>query len=285
MNIATATATWPRASPRRCRWFLRSRGGSLTSTPNSDTTTWVAAELEAAGIGRAGASIFLSRPSLLKRPAPSVLVDPGMGSLATPDRRCLVGAKGAARPGSSSVGRAKPLRAKLRPSGPRLFWGGVTLRRMRSWPRGGAMATETRGTRCTTIVFTAGAAGPPKAAVSRTGTSPPDRSGRWRARVRTGGWRMCPTFPLFSLSSPGARDDHDHPRDGPDPAGESQSEEDHRAHPAEFGVTTMLARRPLFGHRGRIASSTESGCRHSDRWSRPAPGWAPRRWWQGTSSL
>jgi acyl-CoA synthetase (AMP-forming)/AMP-acid ligase II len=220
VNIATAVSDMavlqPDATAVICPWGRR--GGSLTYAELEARTSWVAAGLEAVGISRGvrtvlmvppGLDLFVLAFGLFRAGAVPVLVDPGIGLHHL--KACLGNARPEAFIGVPKAHAARVILGWARETvrtkvtvGPRLFWGGVTLRRIEKLGReaGGREIAETRGDEIAAIVFTSGSTGPPKGVVYR--------HGNFAAQIEAvRGVLECgpgdvdlPTFPLFSLFDP-----------------------------------------------------------------------------------
>ncbi len=156
-----------------------------------------------------GLDLFVLAFGLFRAGAVPVLVDPGIGLHHL--KACLGNARPEAFIGVPKAHAARVILGWARETvrtkvtvGPRLFWGGVTLRRIEKLGReaGGREIAETRGDEIAAIVFTSGSTGPPKGVVYR--------HGNFAAQIEAvRGVLECgpgdvdlPTFPLFSLFDP-----------------------------------------------------------------------------------
>jgi acyl-CoA synthetase (AMP-forming)/AMP-acid ligase II len=220
VNIATAVSEQAKHQPDATAIFVpwgRS-GGSLTYAELEDRTSWVAAGLEAVGIGRGVRTVLMVPPGLdlfvlafgiFKAGAVPVLVDPGIGlhhlkaCLGNAQPEAFIGVP-KAHAARAILGWAKEtVRTKVT-AGPRLFWGGHTLRRIEAIgrERGGRETASTAADDVAAIVFTSGSTGPPKGVVYR--------HGNFAAQIKAVGELLgvgpgdvdLPTFPLFALFDP-----------------------------------------------------------------------------------
>jgi acyl-CoA synthetase (AMP-forming)/AMP-acid ligase II len=220
VNIATTVRDnaerQPDATAVICPWG--GRGGSMTYSELEERTSWVAAGLEAVGIGRGVRTVLMVPPGLdlfvlafgiFRAGAVPVLVDPGIGLHHL--KACLGNARPEAFIGVPKAHAARVILGWARDTvrgkvtaGPRLFWGGSTLKKIEAIGReaGGRGVVDTTADETAAIVFTSGSTGPPKGVIYR--------HGNFAAQIEAvRGVLDCgpgdvdlPTFPLFSLFDP-----------------------------------------------------------------------------------
>lgn len=220
VNIANAVSEMAQRQPDAtavvCPWGRR--GGSLTYGELEARTSAVAAGLESVGVGRGvrtvlmvppGLDLFVLAFGLFKAGAVPVLVDPGIGLHHL--KACLGNARPEAFVGVPKAQAARVILGWARDSvrttvtaGPRIFWGGHSLRKLEERGRGagGGGIAATTADEIAAIVFTSGSTGPPKGVVYR--------HGNFAAQIEAvRGVLDCgpgdvdlPTFPLFSLFDP-----------------------------------------------------------------------------------
>ena len=220
VNIATAVsgmaARQPEATAVICPWGRR--GGTMTYAELERRTSWAAAGLAAVGIGRGvrvvlmvppGLDLFVLAFGLFRAGAVPVLVDPGIGLGHL--KACLGNARPEAFIGVPKAQAARVILGWARETvrttvtaGPRLFWGGHTLRRLEAIgrERGGAEIADTTADEIAAVVFTSGSTGPPKGVIYRHGTFAAQIEAVAGVLETGPGDIDLPTFPLFALFDP-----------------------------------------------------------------------------------
>ncbi len=230
MNIATELTAQARANPDRMAIACpagreadgRTKYAQLTYAELDAESDRLARGLQLNGIGRGVRTVLMVPPSLelftlvfalFKAGAVMVLVDPGMGiknlkaCLAQAQPEAFIGIP-KAHIARKVLGWAKGTLTHYVTVGPRLFWGGTTLKQVRAAGAASITAADPFEPVATTpeetaaILFTSGSTGVPKGAVYRHDTFV-NQVRLLKQMYQFGDGEIdLPTFPLFALFDP-----------------------------------------------------------------------------------
>jgi acyl-CoA synthetase (AMP-forming)/AMP-acid ligase II len=243
------------------------RGGSLTYRQLDDRSSQIARGLERVGIGpgvrtalmvQPGLDLFALAFGLFKCRAIPVLIDPGIGIKNM--KSCLQRARPEAFIGITKAHVARVVLGWGRGSlkslvtvGPRLFWGGWTLKKIEAIgsdeARESVMPVSAADEKAA-VVFTSGSTGPPKGVVYRHGNFAAQIEALREVYGFGPGEVNLPTFPLFALFDPALGMTTVIPE--MDPTRPARAKPEKIIGPVnEFGVTTMFGSPALLDTVGR----------------------------------
>ena len=295
VNVATHLAALAAREPNRAAVILpqmRREGADTVQLTFAELDTLsgqIARGLDEIGIRRGVRTVLMVRPSLdfftltfalFKVGAVPVLIDPGMGIRNL--GKCLAEAQPEAFIGVPKAHLARRIlrwaKSTIRitvTTGSRLFGGKHTVRQLQqAGKQGGPLpVADTRGDETAAILFTSGSTGIAKGAVYTHGIFAAQVEYlKSIYAIEPGEVDLC-TFPLFALFAPALGMTVDHSRDGPHPAGQGRSDEDHpcgRALPRDEPVRLTSPDRPRRAIRKRARHQALDA---SPRRSRPGPRW------------
>jgi len=268
-NIASHLVNMARRQPEATAIIVPwgRRGGSLTYGQLDDRSSRIARGLERMGIGpgvrtalmvQPGLDLFALAFALFKCRAIPVLIDPGIGIKNM--KSCLERARPEAFIGITKahvarvvLGWGRGSLTKLVTVGPRLFWGGRTLKQIERLGADGPVEPimpVSGADEEAAVVFTSGSTGPPKGVVYRHGNFAAQIEALREVYGFGPGEVNLPTFPLFALFDPALGMTTVIPE--MDPTRPARARPEKIIGPInEFGVTTMFGSPALLDTVGR----------------------------------